>query len=189
MTAGPRLAIAPRFHLRADWPGRVELPAAEGWRAATAAEIAAVVADPLAADAVLPPDRIGLFLLPPHLRDGWWRAAENLDDAAPAGEAYERFVRDVVDFCSFKQLPLPASCSFDVRVSRPDLASTRLDGAASTVVAWINLGDEDTHVVLARPRLRLRLGPGEGVWLHGADADGDTRGKSEIDVVLTLQRR
>lgn len=194
------LTVAPRFHVPARWPERIEIRCGPDWEHVGASEIGELVTATPGLDEVLPAGRAALIALPAHLRESWWQAAEGIDEAPPGGappggapsgaELYPRFVQAVVDFFSFKRLPMPESCSFDVRVSKPGLATTRFDGSdAGELVAWINLGDEDSRVVV--DDVRLRLGAGEGVWLTAPHCavDGDTRGKSEIDVVLTLRRR
>jgi hypothetical protein len=82
-------------------------------------------------------------------------------------------VAQTVEFLRFKGLPLPESCSFDVRVSQPGRRSTRLDPSGSylcglgfgataeedsrRMVAWVNLGDEEARLVflnLTAPTMR-----------------------------------
>ncbi len=174
MSAPLRFAVAPRFHVRADWTQRLE----------TDVVPLPVASDPAPGDALL-------FNLPAHLRALWWAAAESMEEAR-GGEAYQRFVAQVVEFLQFKQMPLPEICAFDVRVSKPGLQSTRLDTAPADrrTVAWINLGDEATHLRLSEAdrAFRLRLESGEGLWFPACpiEHDGDTVDKLEIDAVLVL---
>jgi len=214
-----RLGIAPRFHLSADWGARLEVndgievdaagalwPKAS-WRRAGEEESHLWLGEGGGL----------LFQLPSHLRRSWWRAAEQIEPGSSGGGAYQEFVAHAVDFLTFKQLPLPEACGFDVRVSRPGLRTTRTDApglgftapaAGRRTLAWVNLGDEATHLVLVpapavhdpaalrrlaaeapdSPLLRLRLEPGEGLWFPAAPIahDGDTVGKLEVDVVLVL---
>ena len=169
-----RFAVAPRFHVRADWPQRLDAKGAP----------LPVASDPAPGDALL-------FNLPAHIRALWWSAAESMQEAR-GGEAYQGFVAQVVEFLQFKQMPLPESCAFDVRVSKPGLRSTRLDAAPGDrrTVARINLGDAATHLRLTEADrvFRLRLEAGEGLWFppRGLEDDGDTLDKLEIDAVLVL---
>lgn len=224
LAPGLRLAIAPRFHVRADWQTRLQinggvepkgnaLLARSDWRELTEEELTQVMATSGAVGAGV----AQLFNLPSHVAALWWEAAEAVDTAG-GGASYERFVGQVVELLQFKQMPLPESCGFDVRVSQPGMRSTRLDArsgdagglavspigdAGRRTLAWINLGDEATHVVMANivetplaflaanpdyPLLRLRLESGEGLWFPtlAVAHDGDTVGKLDIDAVLTL---
>jgi len=241
LAPGFLLQVAPRFHVAALWPTRLEIgsgieptPAGffprDAWRAPSAEELDLLTAVTSPAEA-LSPSHAGLFALPSHIVDRWWQAVD--DEGAASGAAFERFVHETVDFFRFKQMPLPDSCSFDVRVSRAGQRSTRLDTSGRFLsglafadapgcrtVAWANLGDEDARLVylnlpldtlrpraratsiaagdevLARfceaeaeyPLIRLRLGPGEGLWFPHAPIahDGDTQEKLDLDAVLTL---
>lgn len=111
MSRSPLLTVAPRFHLPAEWPQRLEVRREGDWRAASGDEVAALVAPAAPLEADLPADRVALIVLPSHLRDSWWRAAEHVDSGAPGGAHYQRFVQELVDFFTFKRLPLPESCS------------------------------------------------------------------------------
>lgn len=217
-----RLAVAPRFHLRAEWSQRlqandgIEVDAAgtlwprPRWRELSQAEEARWVGEGAAGDALL-------FNLPNHLRASWWSAVEGMEPGGADGGAYQTFVARTVEFLTFKQRPLPSQCAFDVRVGRPGLRSTRADApglgfdapaAARRTLAWVNLGDEATHLVLVpvagvhdmealrrhaatspdHPLLRLRLEPGEGLWFPAAPLarDGDTIDKLDLDAILVL---
>lgn len=251
LCAGMRIAVAPRFHVAADWAARLEVNGGlesgdsgcfprPDWRRVDEGDIATLVQEAPAAGAALPADTGGLFTLPQHVADLWWKAAEEVEAGSAAGGGYQRFVDESVAFLRFKQLPLPDSCSFDVRVSQAGQRSTRLDATGSrlcglgfgslaqaphrSTIAWVNLGDEDTHLVYLNlpakrmrelaaasgqrldaatdeellprfaaavpryPLVRLRLAPGEGLWFPAAPIvhDGDTHGKLDLDVVLTL---
>lgn len=245
---GFHLGVAPRFHVSRHWSSRFEVNSGlerdaagwfprRDWRCATADEVAALVEDePGGAEPAPRRDGGLLFNVPRHLVDLWWKAADEIEAGAAGGGAYERFVDDVVAFLGFKQMPLPQSCAFDVRVSRPGQRSTRLDAGGAVLhglgfdafdgaparrtVAWVNLGEEDSRFVYLNlpaasmsaligqggssaggdllrrfattrpsyPLVRLRLAPGEGLWFPDAPIvhDGDTQGKLDLDVVLTL---
>src|SRR5262249_28185872 len=119
----------------------------------------------------------------------WWDLA--VRQGNPAGidaEGFGAFLRGVIDFCRFKGLPLLPTCAFDVVVTAPGRASTRVDAAAGCMAGLafdlpptcsvppaegttprplgaVNLGDEATSLVLlnlpaARLQDRLRTAPG-----------------------------
>lgn len=185
LAPGFLLRTAPHFHPRSGWQDGLEVcsgaePTASGffprldWRRATDEEISLLVgaAPQAASDDMLSPERAGFFSVPNHLRAAWWQAADGIDENG-AASAYENFVAQTVEFLRFKDLPLPESCSFDVRVSQPGRRSTRLDPTASylcglgfgataedasrRMVAWVNLGDEEARLVflnLTAPMMR-----------------------------------
>lgn len=249
LRSGFRLVVAPRFHDRLAWDTRLAVNDGSerrgdaqfpqpNWRSVSDDERQLLV-DQCAAD-TLPADCAGLLVIPEHVRQTWWDAAEQSESLEGELPGYQRFVTQLVEFLSFKRLPLPAQCSFDVVASRPEQSSTRVNpstqalaglahsaaglpplGAHLRTLAFINLGDEATHLVLCNlgrddlhafvpperapadtrgltaeflrlypdyPLIRIRLEPGDGLWLPetGAIVDGWTVGKQEADVILTL---
>jgi hypothetical protein len=182
---GIALTVAPRFHLPGTWSDRlwvnsgVEVrdkyvfPRAD-WRPPEHEELAMLTNDDGTPDA---PDgfrreALSLFHVPEHLRRSWWDLAARQDN--PAGvnaEGFQGFLRAVVDFCRFKRLPLLPTCVFDVLVTAPGRASTRVDAAAGCLAGLVfdspprplgavNLGNEATSLVLLNltaARLQDRL--------------------------------
>jgi hypothetical protein len=175
--------VAPRFHLAADWAGRLTAGAgvseADGrffprgpWRPLTADEIALLTSGPESA-----PEQnaeIGcLFQLPGHLREAWW---DLLDRSVEAGGAalpgFEGFTRQVAEFLSFKHMEVPPSLQMEAVVTAAGRCSMRSDpdtaapaGLGPSLAPWalcaapgdgvlprlwavVNLGDEDTRLVL-----------------------------------------
>ena len=198
---GFALTIAPRFHLPGAWPDRLRInggveapdgyffPRAD-WRVPAPEELALLTGDdgaPAAPDG-LRREALSLFRLPEHLRRRWWDLAARQDNpAAIEVAAFQSFLRDVVAFCRFKGLPLLPTCAFDVVVTAPGRASTRVDTAAGCLAGLafdlpptcsvppaegtprplgaVNLGDEATSLVFlnlpaARLQDRLRTAPG-----------------------------
>jgi hypothetical protein len=199
---GFALTVAPRFHLPGAWPDRLWVnsgveargehffPRAD-WRRASPAELALLANDD-GAPAV--PDgfrreSLSLFHVPEYLRRRWWDlAARQGNPAAIDAEGFRAFLRGVIDFCRFKGLPLPPTCAFEIVVTAPGRASTRVDAAAGCLAGLafdlpptgslppakgttprplgaVNLGDEATSLVLlnlraARLQDRLRTAPG-----------------------------
>jgi hypothetical protein len=199
---GFALTVAPRFHLPGAWPDRLRVnsgveardghffPRAD-WRLPAPEELAILTGD---GGAPADPDdfrreALSLFHVPEHLRRRWWDlAARQGNPAGIEAEGFQAFLRGVVDFCGFKGLPLLPTCAFDVVVTAPGRASTRVDAAAGCLAGLafnlpptcsvppaggttprplgaVNLGDETTSLVLlnlpaARLQDRLRTAPG-----------------------------
>src|ERR1051325_3666537 len=63
----PAFAIAPNFHLDGGWLDRLLVAANEGWRAPSADELAALVAQAPGTDA-----KALLFAIPAHMRSRFW---------------------------------------------------------------------------------------------------------------------
>jgi hypothetical protein len=199
---GFALTVAPRFHLPGAWPDRLRVNSgveAQGeyffpradWRLPAPDELALLTdADgaPAAPDGFRR-EALSLFHVPEHLRRRWWDlAARQGNPAGIDAEGFRAFLRGVVDFCRFKGLPLPPTCAFDVVVTAPGRASTRVDAAAGCLAGLafdlpptcsvpltegprprplgaVNLGDEATSLVVlnlpaARLQDRLRTAPG-----------------------------
>jgi hypothetical protein len=135
-------------------------------------EDAASAPEDVAAD-----DAVCLFQIPTHLRAAWW---DLLDAAAGSGgplEGFGGFAARVVEFLAYKQLNPPAAPHLEAIVTAAGERSIRRDpttglasGLGPTVAPWtpwppaegiavprlwgvVNLGDEDTGVVLAGPPL------------------------------------
>jgi hypothetical protein len=246
-----RFVVAPRFALERGFEQRLERNGGvrhEGehfhprndWRPLEAAELSSLLGELPARDAVLSPAQLGLIQIPDRLRAAWWDEAER-SGVTTGGGSFELIFSKIADFLRFKRLPMPERVSLSVAVSAPGLSSTRVDaggtlqglafGESSTVsasiggptIAFINLGDETTHLVVLefppavlvrrleeasvqeagsfepkvlvqryfgsfpdQPLLRVRLEPGEGLWLSpfGVVHDGWTAGKADLDVIL-----
>jgi hypothetical protein len=184
---GLRFAVAPHFHLAADWPRRL-LVGGGPWRPPGDDELARLVAAGDESEAA-----VRLFGLPAHLGAAWWRLIER---AATSGEGglpgFEGFVARLAEFLAFKEMPLPVGARCDVVVTPP---GERQAEAPRGLWGGINLGDEGTSVVLrnlscgdsAAP-IRLLLGPGEGFHLPRdcVVLGGGTEGKQGPDVLLLI---
>jgi hypothetical protein len=161
---GCRLAVASHFHLVADWPRRLQIGAgveeANGsffpcspWRPPTPDELALLVQS--TEERVPPEEREGcvcLFQLPGHLRAEWWKRLEQGADLLGTGPlpGFEAFVSQVADFLAFKDLPLPDGAHCDVVLSDPRQRFVSWSPPEGAPRLWggINLGDEDTSLVL-----------------------------------------
>lgn len=150
---GRRLAVAPRFGLEPDWPGRLAVGAGleevggkffprGPWRPPAAGELALLVAAPEppppgtlpvlgggdGTGAVRDADgAVALFQIPEHLRAAWW---DLLDAAAAADrpvEGFDGFAGQVAEFLAFKRLGLPAGVHAEAVVTAAGERSIRRD--------------------------------------------------------------
>src|SRR5262249_52449541 len=140
---GFALIVAPRFHLPGAWPDRLRVnsgveardehffPRAD-WRLPAPEELALLAGDdgaPAAPDGFRR-EALSRSPVPEPLPRRWWDLAARQGNPAgidPAG--FQDFLRGVVAFCRFKGLPLLPTCAFDVVVTAPGRASTRVDAA------------------------------------------------------------
>jgi hypothetical protein len=168
----------------------------EAWRPPTADELANLLRPsdgPTSSEEAAA--SLCLFRLPEHLRSGWWdlleRAAGDLGEGRLPG--FEAFVNQVVEFLTFKDLPDLGGARCSLVVSKPGQRSAgwgpganQPEGLRCNLAAnapwrgaeeWIgprlwggiNLGDEDTSVVLIdRPCRQL------DAELRGRFPDGPT---------------
>jgi hypothetical protein len=145
------------------------------WRAPTDGELSLLVRAP---DEPAPPEdlqaSVCLFQLPGHLRSEWWKMLEQA--AGVLGDSHlpgiDSFVGQVVAFLAFKDLPVPERACCSVVVSTPGQRSVNWSPeppgpgglrcglmpsapwSAAEEQRWprlwagINLGDEETSVVL-----------------------------------------
>ena len=123
---GCRLAVAPRFHMPADWSRRLSIAhgfdlAGENiyprlpWRSATNDEIGLLTIgsdeSPMSVD-----DCVWLFHLPGHLLTAWWSLLQRTagDQAIGNFPGVDAFVREVGEFLTFKGVPMPDEMRVDV---------------------------------------------------------------------------
>jgi hypothetical protein len=129
---GCRFAVAPLFHLPADWPRRLSIGTGVGeadgcffplpsWRPPTPDELSPLVAraEPQRSEDL--EDCVSLFQLPGHLRAEWWQLLEQAEGALGEGRlpGFEAFVNRVGEFLAFKGLAIPEDARCDVVVSSP----------------------------------------------------------------------
>jgi hypothetical protein len=145
MTLPPRcrLSVAPRFHLVADWAGRLTVGAgvseADGrffphgpWRPLTADEMTLLISGP-GSGREKDAEAGCLFQIPDHLRAAWW---ELLDRSVEAGDAalpgFESFTRQVAEFLRFKDMAVPPSLQMEVVVTAAGRCSMRSERETGT---------------------------------------------------------
>jgi hypothetical protein len=142
------------------------------WRPLTAGELALLIAGP--EDGPEKDAEAGcLFQIPGHLRAAWWdlldRSVEAGDTALPG---FEDFTGQVAELLRFKQMEVPPSLQMEAVVTAAGRCSMRSDpetgapaGLGPSLAPWamcaqleggvlprlwavVNLGDEDTQLVL-----------------------------------------
>jgi hypothetical protein len=130
------------------------------WRSVTDADLAVLAETP--GGEGQPEDSLWeqhfcLFALPDHLRASWWDLAAQQVEMGPGRRPdLDAFARAIAAFLQFKKMPLPIPCTFDVVLTTPQQGALGLDDpdgisgepAPPRTVACINLGDEQTSLVL-----------------------------------------
>jgi hypothetical protein len=114
-----------------------------------------------------------LFQIPGHLRAAWWDLLDGSVDAGGAAlTGFEDFTRQVAEFLRFKRMDVPADLLMEAVVTAAGRCSMRSDpetgtpaGLGPSLAPWaacappegaalprlwavVNLGDEDTRLVL-----------------------------------------
>jgi hypothetical protein len=140
-------------------------------------------------------DCVCLFQLPLHFRSVWWNLLEQAAGVLGSGRipGLEAFMSQVAEFLVFKDLPVPEGARCDVVVTKP---GQQLVPWSPTAWGGINLGDEQTSVVLINPScrqgdaVRLMLGPGEGCRLPrgGPIVIGYPGDRQDPDVLLLISQ-
>jgi hypothetical protein len=160
-----RLAAAKRFHLAGSWSSRIQVVELEqptsDWsaglrRAPTTDELEKFVAldsDPGGAE-------LCLWNISPKLRDAWWAQAEAASEANLSELPLEGFVQQFAEFASFKGLPTPTPCRYDVSACPPGEKTVRSE-ADQGLIAAVNLSDEPAALVVSTAALPAVLAAGE----------------------------
>jgi hypothetical protein len=141
-------AVAPNFQCKGSWVDRLLVAEGAGWRAPDASELVSLTQTPEDAAACAT-----LFSVPMHVRTRFWAMLD--EEAAEGSGDFVSFSDDLAQFLTFKDLPPPKDsvCELLVQDAR---------GKVTTGDVWalINFGEEP--LLLAWPKLQLRLNPGEG---------------------------
>jgi hypothetical protein len=170
----PAFAIASNFHVDGGWLDRLLVAASEGWRAPSADELAALVAEAPGMD-----DAALLFVTPAHMRGRFW---EMLGEQAAEGTGdFVTFADELREFLAFKALPPPAESVFDLLVQ--DVGGT-VDAAG--LWALVNFGDEP--FLLDWPGVRLRVGPGEGCRIDPRCPPGIVAPAEEPNAMVAIRQ-
>jgi hypothetical protein len=221
-----------------DWPNRLRINSGlervgagwlprEDWRPLTAAELSFLLAEdsrprslsllsshedeiPVVAE-TFDLRNLNLLSIPHHLLARWWALMEQREDPS-GGVDIASFLRHLLEFCTFKQVPVPESCAGAVLVTGPGQRSLRSEGSGQEPVpgnwrALVNLGDEASAFLFQnvhpgtslsghpwveehadRPVFRCTLAPREGAWVpqRGCPVDGTTVSRNDLDILLVL---
>jgi len=141
-----------------------------GWRGASADEMAAACIDEQGRTA----GDVSVIAIPKHLLRRWWSLAESGDgDPTHIKPGFESYAREIAEYFNYKSWPLPTDALMEVAVSDDATAApqpsraTRFSRGIGTLLAVINLGDENLRIVLSEESAQVRviLEPGEGVML------------------------
>jgi hypothetical protein len=151
---GYRLAVAPKFHLDANWSTRVSvgvgLEEVGGqffprgpWRASTQDELAVLIstteqhvhkADSLqvSGQEQVPAsgsttDGVCLFQIPEHMRSAWWSLLDAVADSGAPMQGFDEFAAKVSEFLAFKRLTVPGSLQMEVIVTAAGARTIRRD--------------------------------------------------------------
>ena len=160
---GFRICHAARYQGRLTLAQRVQVFEFGQWRPATAEELAAICAG-------VGEGAVSVIGIPGHLLKRWWKLAES----DPGSKGFEVFGADIATYFVYKEWPLQAPLLIEVVGSEdePDKAlmqsrDMRLGGGVGTVLACINVEEENAAVALGTEsgRIRVILEPGEGLML------------------------
>ena len=163
---------------------RVQVFDSTGWRAAIAAELAAMCA----ADGDL-----SIIGISRRLLKRWWSLAESGDDALAQG--FEGYAREIAEYFGYKNWSLPASALMEVVASggKRDRALVpshpmRFANGVGTLLAYINLGEQNAAIALGAEaaRIRIILEPGEGVMLPASGIFWNPSALGNSDLAVTL---
>jgi hypothetical protein len=136
-----------------------------------------------AAGPVLWTQDVCVFRLPEHLRRRWWdSSAQEILEQSAERLGFAAFVKAFREFAAYKCMPLAADAKFGVLIR----ASGQTSSAAEIpCFAIVNLGDENTHIVVAGERVLLE--PGDGCWSAQADLFAAAEVSADLDVLLRIQ--
>jgi hypothetical protein len=179
-----KICYAPRYQGRLSLAERVQVIRSTGWRAAKADELATMCADD---------GDVSIIGIPRHLLKRWWSLAES--DHIDTG--FEGYAREIVEYFEYKNWSLPATPLMEVLASAGKRDKRlvpsnpmRFGSGVGTLIACINLDDENAAIALkAQPaRIRVILEPGEGLLMPSAGVlfNRSTIGNSDLAVTLLI---
>jgi hypothetical protein len=169
-------AIAPNFHVNGTWADRLLVADGDRWRAPDEKERLALTLDaPPADDAACS----CLFTVPMHMRTRFWSMLN--DEAAEGTGNFVSFSDDLAEYLTFKDLPPPKDAVCELL-----LQDTGGQVATGDVWALVNFGEEP--VLLAWPKLQLRLDPGEGLRIAaGSPPDVVPPEDDDVNVLVAIR--
>lgn len=131
---------------------------------------------------------ICLFRLPEHLRRKWWEiAAKELLQKSDAKPNFDGFINSFKAFASFKGIPILPSYDFVILVRSPgELFKMAPALKKKNLCALVNLGDEETKILVENEQITLETG--DGCWIpidHTIQLTA-TSNKTDLDVLLQI---
>jgi hypothetical protein len=169
-------AIASNFQCKGSWRDRLLVAECDRWRVPNEHELVSLTPNKPPQDAAA---CSLLFSVPAHMRTRFW-AMLNEEASAGTGD-FDEFSEDLVQFLTFKELPPPKDSVCELLVQDAG-------GKVRTGDVWalINFGEEP--ILLAWPRLRLQLAPGEGCRTAvGLPPDVVPPPQDELNVLLAVR--
>jgi hypothetical protein len=179
-----KICHAPRYQGRLTLAKRLQVFRSKGWRPATANELAELCADD---------GDLSIIGIPGHLLKRWWSLAE-ADDFTTG---FEHYARDMAEYLTYKNWIEPGHFLMTVLASgvKHDGAlipsnPMRFGDAVGTMIACINLDDENAAVAVKADsgRIRIILEPGEGLMFpeSGVLWNRSKLGNSDLAVTLLI---
>ena len=169
------------------------------WRFPTKDELSRLLRNSVG---VVPKSRlVGIFEIPRHLRNAWWKAAEEITAIKDrTGPKFQSFTGRLAEFLRYKRVSLAEQSRFDVILAPPEGVSVECGESVGSEIPSlaINLGDGNVDAVIANGRLnpasldcapivRLTLEPGEGLSFPLGTAAHCERRNAEGETVLLLR--
>ena len=169
-------AVAPNFQCKSAWADRLLVAEGDAWRAPTEDELASLT------QTKPPEDHTAcsrLFSVPVHMRNRFWTMLD--EEAAEGTGDFVDFSDALAEFLTFKNLPPPKD-------SICELLLQDAGGKVTTDDVWALLNFGEEPVLLAWPRLQLRLDPGEGFQTApGSPPDVVPPANDELNVLVAVR--
>jgi len=187
---GFRICHAARYQSRLTLAERLQAFHDAAWRTVSASELTALTNSERSARDV------SVIAIPKHLLKRWWSLVESDKDGLDAG--FRLYSREIAEYLNYKGWALPPGAlmeavAIDQARETPWMkssAATRFANGLGTLLAVINLGDEELGMVLGDESVRIRiiLEPGEGVMLPRVDILWDLSivSRSNLTTVLLI---
>ena len=180
-----KICQASRYQGRLTPAKRLQVFRSKGWRAATANELTAICSDD---------GDVSIIGIPGHLLKRWWSLAETEDFTT----GFEHYAREMAEYLTYKNWIEPGHFLMTVVASGggrdkaliPSNPMRFGNGAVGTLIACINLDDENTAVALKAEsgRIRIILEPGEGLMFpeSGVLWNRSKLGNSDLAVTMLI---
>ena len=178
-----KICQAPRYQGRLTLAKRLQVFRSKGWRPANANELAAMCADD---------GDVSIIGTPGHLLKRWWSLAETDDFTT----GFEHYAREMAEYLAYKNWRVSANLLMTVVASgggrdKALIPSTPMQfgkGAVGTLIACVNLDDENAAVALKAEsgRIRIILEPGEGLMLPESGVLWNRSKLGDSDLAVTL---